>query len=131
MVSKLLYKAAPDRPVLIRKGEEKLHMLQGTAFAHCAGMPPICSGSGSEALQQAPQEEDDSVAAAQQHWAYGIVDSATAHTQASFARLGQYNAAFLSSEGDSGVFKPDDMRSPWFAYFSREAPFIAVDGEMY
>jgi hypothetical protein len=129
-VSKLLYHAAPERPVLIRKGQEKLHMLQGTAFAHCAGTPPVCSGL----LGEQASEQDGGVAVtatAQQHWAYGVVDSATAHTQASFARLGQYNAAFLSSAGDAGVFKPADMRSPWFAYFSREAPFVAVDGEMY
>lgn len=65
------------------------------------------------------------------NWQYGVVDSGTAHSQLAFARLGQYNAAFMSSEGDAGVFKPCDMRSEWFAYFAREAPFVAIDGEMY
>jgi hypothetical protein len=134
LVSKLLYQAVPDRQVLVRKGEEKLHMLQGTAFAHCAGQPPVCSGAAAAAQQQAGLGSDEAAvtALAQQHWAYGVVDGATAHTQASFARLGHYNAAFMSTTGDAGVFKPAaDMRSPWFAYFSREAPYVAVDGEMY
>jgi hypothetical protein len=52
LVSKLLYQAVPDRQVLVRKGEEKLHMLQGTAFAHCAGQPPVCSGAAAAAQQQ-------------------------------------------------------------------------------
>ena len=131
-VSRLLYGGLlpPDRFVLIRKGEEKLHLLQETQFAHCendtaAPGHTICNGvtqtlGGAQGL---PVPDP--------RWQYGVVDSASAQSQAAFARLGKYNAGFMSTAGDGGTFKPDDERSVWFAYFTREAPFIAVDGECY
>jgi hypothetical protein len=130
MVGKLLYEALPEggRHVLIRKGEEKLHLLQGSPFAHCTTAtnttPAICSGltvadgqelGSDKVMVSRPQEPFGG------RWQFGVVDTATANTDVAFARLGHYNAAFMSSPGDSGAFRPyADMRSPWFQYFARE-----------
>jgi hypothetical protein len=129
LVSRLLYGGMlpPDRFVLIRKGDEKAHLLQGTAFAHCTNQTghSICSGVSLREGAAAAEAEPDP------RWRYGVVDSATAHSDLAFARLGHYNAGFMSTTGDGGTFKPADMRSIWFAYFTREAPYVAVDGECY
>ena len=149
MVAAELYgvlKAMPDRPVLIRKGQEKAHLLLGEPLYSEDTGPDghkICSGAlsatGGKASSLPPQFQ------------YGVVDTTSAFKQVAYARLGHYNAVrdscreslelfllltvalqgFMSTKGDGGTFSPSDARSPWFAYFSREAPFVAVDGECY
>ena len=140
MVAKLLYQALPaDRHVLIRKGDEKLGILGRTAFAHCANSTGAGAASGAgtaheicSGLRAAAGGQAGAAGEVFPGWQYGVVDAASARSQLAFARLGQYNAAFMSSLGDAGVFKPAaDMRSPWFAYLAREAPFVAIDGECY
>ena len=129
-VSQLLYSGIlpPDRQVLIRKGDEKLHLLQGTPFAHCIESDghKICSGLEAERRDASAGEPQ-----LDPRWQYGVVDSGSANSQLAFARLGHYDASFMSTKGDGGTFDPSDMRDRWFAFFAREAPFVAVDGEMY
>lgn len=126
LVSRLLYNGAlsDDRQVLIRTGPEKMHMLQGSPFAECETKDghQICSGAGSDTRGRPQHLTVDS------RWRYGVVDSGTAYSDSAFARLGHYNAAFMSisSEVASGT-----MANPWFAFVERESPFVAVDGEMY
>lgn len=131
-VSRLLYGGLlpSDRFVLIRKGGEKLHLLQEIQFVHCENDTAtpghtICNGA-TQTLG-----ESQGLPVPDPRWQYGVVDSASAQSQAAFARLGKYNAGFMSTAGDGGTFKPDDERSVWFAYFTRESPFIAVDGKCY
>jgi hypothetical protein len=127
LISRLLYNGAlsADRQVLIRTPPEKLHVLQGSPFAECETKNghQICSGAGSDTHGRAQH-----LAGVDPRWAYGVVDSTSAGTDKSFARLGQYNAAFMSI---SSEIADGTMANPWFAYFEREGPFVAVDGEMY
>lgn len=65
-------------------------------------------------------------------WGPTVVNASSAHSMTASARLGLYNAGFLSTVTDGGTFSPPiDDRNPWFRYMTLESPFLAVDGECY
>jgi hypothetical protein len=113
LVSRELYELLPpDRSVLIRRPIEKRTW-----------------------LLSAPLPASDPYAA---YWnGFGIANAGTVGSQKAYARLGYYNAGFLSNPHDGGTWSglPEDQvpdaRDPYFAYMTQESAYVPIDGEAY
>ena len=62
---------------------------------------------------------------------YAVADAASAGSQLAHARLGYYNAGFLSTSSDGGTWSsvkqfPVDDRDPYFEYMTAESPYVEI-----